>query len=85
MPIWLLAQEDATDRLEAVQDLIPPGLRAAVKAGPAEGEVWTLLVEGNAAAAKLRQLSPLLKARLISKGWNPVTLRIKLLARRGLS
>lgn len=73
---------DANERLQAVQELIPPDLRAAVQAGPVEGGTWCLLVRGNAAAAKLRQLLPLLQTRLKSRGWDEVTLRIKVQARR---
>jgi hypothetical protein len=73
---------DANERLQAVQELIPPDLRSAVQAGPVEGGTWCLLVRGNAAAAKLRQLLPLLQTRLKSRGWDEVTLRIKVQARR---
>lgn len=65
-----------------MQELIPPELRPAVQAGPVEGGTWCLLVQGSAAAAKLRQLVPLLQTRLKSRGWDDVTLRIKVLARR---
>ncbi len=71
-----LARESA-QRLEAVHPLIPPGLRAAVKAGPIEGAEWCLLVKGNAAAAKLRQLLPLLAGRLREQGWAVETIRLK--------
>ena len=60
------------ERLAAVQDLIPPEMRAGVKAGPADGDVWCLLVYGSAAAAKLRQLAPMLQTRLKSRGWDEV-------------
>jgi hypothetical protein len=68
---------DAGERLRAVEGLIPPAMRPAVQAGPAEGDVWCLLVNGSAAAAKLRQLSPMLVTRLRSKGWDVNTIRIK--------
>jgi hypothetical protein len=48
-----------------------------VQAGPAEGDVWCLLVNGSAAAAKLRQLSPMLVTRLRNRGWDVNTIRIK--------
>lgn len=72
---------DASARLEVVQDLIPPEMREAVQAGPAEGDTWCLLVRGNAAAAKLRHLAPTLIARLKAKGWAVDSLRIKVQAR----
>ena len=68
---------DAADRLAAIQDLIPAELRPSVKAGPAEEDVWCVLVTGNAAAAKLRQLVPAFLSRLKSRGWHVATLRIK--------
>ena len=73
---------DIQQRLRAVEDLIPTELRAAVLAGPAEGDSWCLLVEGNAAAAKLRQLAPMLVARLRAKGWAVETIRLKVRGRR---
>lgn len=71
-----LARESAR-RLEAVQSLIPPPLRTAVRAGPIEGTDWCLLVKGNAAAAKLRQLLPVLAGRLREQGWAVDTIRLK--------
>ena len=68
---------DSAERLKAVEGLIPPAMRAAVQAGPAEGDVWCLLVKGSAAAAKLRQLSPMLVTRLKNRGWDVATIRIK--------
>jgi len=72
---------DANERLAAIRDLIPSELRAGVKAGPAEGDSWCVLVSGNAAAAKLRQLAPVLQARLKTRGWDVATLRIKVQTR----
>jgi len=73
---------DASERLAAVQDLIPPDMRPAIQAGPAEGDVWCMLVHGSAAAAKLRQLAPMLQARLKSRGWEVATIRLKVTTRR---
>jgi hypothetical protein len=72
---------DAQQRLRAIEDLIPAVLRASVLAGPAEGESWCLLVQGSAAAAKLRQLLPALVTRLQAKGWAVATIRLKVRAR----
>ena len=72
---------DAAERLSAIQDLIPADLRPSVKAGPAEDDVWCVLVTGNAAAAKLRQLAPAFQSRLKARGWHVATLRIKVQAR----
>ncbi|MDH6591172.1 hypothetical protein M2165_001061 [Variovorax sp. TBS-050B] len=68
---------DASERLRAVEGLIPPAMRPALQAGPAEGDVWCILVNGSAAAAKLRQLSPMLVTRLRNRGWDVNTIRIK--------
>ena len=68
---------DSSDRLRAVEALIPAMLRSAVQAGPIEGSTWCLLVKNNAAAAKLRQLLPALQAHLRSRGWDVSAIRLK--------
>lgn len=71
--------QESGDRLKAIESLLPETLRPAVHAGPIDGETWCLLVSGNAAAAKIRQLLPLIQARLIGKGWKITSIRIKIL------
>ncbi|HVZ42311.1 MAG TPA: DciA family protein [Ramlibacter sp.] len=71
-----LARESA-DRLAAVEQLIPPALRACVRPGPIEGTTWCLLVDGNAAAAKLRQMIPALQRQLGSRGWQVTSIRLR--------
>ncbi len=71
-----LARESG-ERLKAVESLIPPPLRKAVQAGPIEGTGWCLLVRGNAAAAKLRQLLPALAAGLRTRGYDVQAIRLK--------
>jgi len=79
----LLARaRDVNERLRAIEELIPAEMRSAVQAGPAEGDVWCLLVQGSAAAAKLRQLAPRLVTRLRSKGWEVASIRLKVQTRR---
>lgn len=77
-----LVQEarDSQERLKAIESLIPAALRPAVKPGPADGGTWCLLVEGSAAAAKLRQLAPALQARLRDRGWEVTAIRLKVQA-----
>ncbi|MDP1888161.1 DciA family protein, partial [Polaromonas sp.] len=70
------------DRLKAVESLIPEALRPAIQAGPIEDGTWCLLVNSNAAAAKLRLLLPLIQSRLIDKGWKVTSIRLKILIRR---
>lgn len=65
--------------LKAIESLLPETLRSAVKAGPIDGESWCLLVNGNAAAAKTRQLIPLIQARLLRQGWKVNSIRLKIL------
>lgn len=71
-----LARESG-ERLKAVESLIPPALRARVRPGPIEGASWCLVVDGNAAAAKLRQLLPALQRQLCSRGWEVTSIRLR--------
>ncbi len=71
-----LARE-SRERLEAVASLIPPSLRSAVRAGPIDGAGWCLLVDNNAAAAKLRQVVPALTAELQRRGAQVNSIRLK--------
>ena len=68
---------DSGARLQCIIPLLPPALRASVKAGPVEDTVWCLLVANNAVAAKLRQLLPDLTAHLRTKGWDVTQIRLK--------
>jgi hypothetical protein len=68
---------DSVARLKAVEPLIPGSLRAAVKAGPIEGPVWCLILDNNAAAAKIRQILPALESHLRIKGWDVNSIRLK--------
>jgi hypothetical protein len=72
-----LARESG-ERLKSVEFLIPPPLRAAVKPGPIEGSEWCLLVDNNAAAAKLRQVLPALQSELSRRGCEVTSIRLKL-------
>ena len=71
-----LARESG-DRLKAVELFIPATLRASVRPGPIDGTTWCLLVEGSAAAAKLRQVLPVLQSELCSRGWQVTSIRLK--------
>ena len=68
---------DSVARLKAIESLLPSSLRLAVKAGPIEGPVWCLILDNNAAAAKIRQILPALEAHLRTKGWDVSTIRLK--------
>jgi hypothetical protein len=71
-----LARESG-DRLKAVESLIPPALRPLVRPGPIDGSTWCLLVDGSAAAAKLRQVLPALQSQLNSRGWQVNSIRLR--------
>jgi hypothetical protein len=73
---------ESNQRLKAIETLIPPALRPAVKAGPIDGENWCLLVNGNAASAKVRQLLPLIESSLLRQGWKVKSIRLKILIAR---
>ncbi len=68
---------DSVARLKAVEALIPATLRASVRPGPVDAAQWCLLLDNNAAAAKLRQLVPALEAHLRTKGWENRSIRLK--------
>lgn len=73
----LLARlDEANQRFKAIEPLIPVLLRPNVKAGPVEGSNWCLVVKNNSVAAKMRQLVPLLQARLNAQGWKVTAIRI---------
>jgi hypothetical protein len=71
-----LARESG-ERLKAVEPLIPPSLRAAVRPGPIDGTTWCLLVDSNAAAAKLRQVLPALQSQLSRRGVEVTAIRLR--------
>ena len=68
---------DSVARLKTIEALIPVALRQSVKAGPIEGPVWCLILNNNAAAAKIRQILPALESHLRAKGWEVNSIRLK--------
>ncbi|MBG6071918.1 MULTISPECIES: hypothetical protein [unclassified Polaromonas] len=70
---------ESNQRLKAIETLIPATLRPSVKAGPIDAENWCLLVNGNAASAKVRQLVPLIQSSLLRQGWKAKSIRLKIL------
>ncbi|HYW56342.1 MAG TPA: hypothetical protein VE934_05255 [Polaromonas sp.] len=73
---------DSNARLKAIESVIPATLRSAIQAGPIDGETWCLLLSSNAAAAKVRQLLPVIQTRLNDKGWKVTSIRLKILITR---
>lgn len=76
----LQVHRQSVQYLREVQNLLPPGMRDHVKAGPVDDNGWCLLVQHNAAAAKLRQLLPALAAHLRTKGHPVHAIRVKVLS-----
>ena len=72
---------ESSERLAAIQPLIPTLLRRAIRPGPIDGENWCLLVDNSAAASKLRQLLPALQAALNTRGWHVTAIRVKIQTR----
>ena len=64
-------------RLECIRPLLPAPLRRAVLAGPIDDDEWCLLVPHTAAAAKIRQLLPALRAALEAAGHPRREIRIR--------
>ena len=64
-------------RLDLVRPVLPPGLRQAVAAGPCDEQGWCLLVSHQAAAAKLRQMLPVLLQTLEQAGQPVSQIRIR--------
>jgi hypothetical protein len=76
--------DDSVARLKAIQTLIPASLRTTIKAGPIDGPVWCLVLDNNAAAAKIRQLLPAFESHLRSKGWEVTSIRLKVQIHRSI-
>lgn len=62
----------------AVCDRLPEPLRGQVRPGPLDERGWTLLVANGAAAAKLRQLLPALRAHLNDRGLDVAEIRVRI-------
>lgn len=68
---------ESGERFKAIESSIPPALRASIRPGPIEGTTWCLLVDSSSAAAKLRQLVPVLQQKLSNRGWEVSVIRLK--------
>jgi len=69
---------DSQQRLNALQNLLPPQLKNVVKASTLDGDSWCLLVPNNSVMAKLKQMLPSMAAHLRSKGFQVQTIRLKI-------
>ena len=63
--------------LDTLLPLLPAPLRPLVQAGPLDDAGWSLLVANSAAAAKLRQMLPHLKAELQHFGHPVAEIRLR--------
>lgn len=68
----------STQYLDVVRPVIPANLRRTVQAGPLDEHEWCLLVPDSAALAKMRQVLPLLRETLVSRGLAIGKIRLKL-------
>lgn len=64
-------------RLDMIVGMLPADLRTAVRPGPIDGCDWCLLADDGAAAAKLRQMAPALRARLQAENCDVRSIRVK--------
>jgi hypothetical protein len=78
-PLARLAErlKDSKLRFECIEAVLPSSLAAQALPGPVDAHGWTLLAVTPAVAAKLRQLVPLLEARLNEAGHTTLPIRIK--------
>ena len=70
---WQLAQQG----MALVRPVLGDALASQLRAGPWDGGQWVLLADHGQAAAKVRQMLPLLSARLADEGLGEVTVKVK--------
>jgi hypothetical protein len=78
-PLALLAERlrESKRRFDCIAPVLPSALAAQARPGPVDEHGWTVLVANAAVAAKLRQLVPLMAARLSEQGFADVPLRVR--------
>jgi len=69
--------KDSNARFDAVRTCLPIAMVSHVRPGPVDELGWSLLAANASVAAKLRQLKPRLEEILRDRGWQVVTIRIK--------
>lgn|SRR5512143_4063526 len=77
-PLARLAERlrESKRRFACIESLLPPALAGQALPGPVDAHGWTLLAVSPAAAAKLRQLVPVLEAQLTDQGFVPPSVRV---------
>jgi len=78
----LQLQKQSAHYLSCIQSVLPAGLGAQIKAGPIDENGWCLLVQHNAAGAKLRQLLPVISVHLRTQGHPVHQIRVKVMSNR---
>ena len=83
-PLALLAKRlrESKRRFDCIAPVLPDALAVHAQPGPVDEHGWTVLAANAAVAAKLRQLVPLLAARLVEQGFGDLPLRVKVYTRR---
>jgi hypothetical protein len=83
-PLALLAERlrESKRRFDCIAPGLPDALAVQIQPGPVDEHGWTVLAANAAVAAKLRQLVPLLTARLMEQGFGDLPLRVKVHTRR---
>ena len=78
-PLARLAERvrESKRRFDCITPVLPDDLAARAQPGPVDVHGWTVLAANAAVAAKLRQLVPLLAARLAEQGFSDLPLRVK--------
>lgn len=63
--------------LNLIQVLIPEKMRCLIQAGPIDNGIWCLIIKNAGAAAKIKNLAPIILTTLKENGCNVSQLRIK--------
>ena len=83
-PLALLAERlrESKRRFDCIAPVLPARWSASAQPGPVDEHGWTVLAANAAVAAKLRQLVPLLAARMDESGFTTLPIRVKVSVER---
>lgn len=71
--------QESRCRFEAIAPLLAQELRPHVQPGPVDETGWTLLADGSAVAAKLRQMLPSFSQAQAAARLAPLPIRVRIL------
>ena len=74
----LMQKTQLSQCAQTIAELVPPPLRSHLAYGQIDQGEWCVLVQSNAAAAKVRQLLPLWLERLQQQGLDVQRIRLRL-------